>query len=314
MLRRLDRAGVDGADHRRAARPAAATPTPGSTPHAADGWPAQYADAANSSYSPTSRAPTRCDCDWSRSVKGDLGAAGGAGLGQLPGRQRADAGRLLADGVGDRQQRRASAGAPGCARAADSPSPLFDGFDNLYVGQPGRDAVVPADPVDPVAAAGHRNAYRRQGFSAPGQLLVVTHLGQVLVFDAHRGDRRRHSAGPGRRASTRRIRNAAWPTARRRGRAARSPPRPPSRRPPQTIVVAGRGSPAHRTPGAGRAEVPARPDPAAGPGVDQRRGHRRRAGQPGAVRRRLDRLRQRPRRSAVGAATPATASRNGRCR
>ena len=30
-------------------------------------------------------------------------------------------------------------------------SPLFDGFDNLYIGQPGAIAVLPSDAVDQVA-------------------------------------------------------------------------------------------------------------------------------------------------------------------
>ena len=45
--------------------------------HAADGWSAQYADAANSSYADVAGAEA-LRLDWSRSVKGDLGAAGGA--------------------------------------------------------------------------------------------------------------------------------------------------------------------------------------------------------------------------------------------
>jgi hypothetical protein len=40
--------------------------------HAAQGWSAQYADAANSSYSPVDGA-TSLKLQWSRSVKGELG-------------------------------------------------------------------------------------------------------------------------------------------------------------------------------------------------------------------------------------------------
>ena len=66
-------------------------------------------------------------------------------------------------------------------------SPLFDGFDNLYVGQPG--AMLSFPPTQWIRwrkpVIGLPMTPR---FLSPGQLLVVTHLGQVLVFDAHRGD------------------------------------------------------------------------------------------------------------------------------
>jgi outer membrane protein assembly factor BamB len=64
--------------------------------------------------------------------------------------------------------------------------PLFDGFDNLYVGQPG--AMLSFPPTQwirwRVPVIGLPLTPR---ILAPGQLLVITHLGQVLVFDAHRG-------------------------------------------------------------------------------------------------------------------------------
>src|SRR4051794_2409302 len=41
--------------------------------HPADGWPAQYGDAGNSSYTPTAGADGLVP-DWRRSVKGDLAA------------------------------------------------------------------------------------------------------------------------------------------------------------------------------------------------------------------------------------------------
>ena len=66
-------------------------------------------------------------------------------------------------------------------------SPLFDGFDNLYVGQPGAMLSFPSTqwirwrkPVIGLPMTPR--------ILDPGRLLVVTHLGQVLVFDAHRGD------------------------------------------------------------------------------------------------------------------------------
>jgi outer membrane protein assembly factor BamB len=67
-----------------------------------------------------------------------------------------------------------------------SSSPLFDGFDNLYVGQPG--AILSFPPTQWIRwrspVIGLPTTPR---ILAPGHLLVVTHLGQVLVFDAHRG-------------------------------------------------------------------------------------------------------------------------------
>jgi outer membrane protein assembly factor BamB len=65
-------------------------------------------------------------------------------------------------------------------------SPLFDGFDNVYIGQPG--AMLSFPPTQWIR-------WRRPVIGmpttprilAPGHMLVVTHLGQVLVFDAHNG-------------------------------------------------------------------------------------------------------------------------------
>jgi hypothetical protein len=66
-------------------------------------------------------------------------------------------------------------------------SPLFDGFDNLYIGQPGLMMAFP--PTQWVRwrtnVIGMPTTAR---FLAPDRLLVVTHLGQVLVFDSHRGE------------------------------------------------------------------------------------------------------------------------------
>jgi outer membrane protein assembly factor BamB len=65
-------------------------------------------------------------------------------------------------------------------------SPLFDGFDNLYIGQPG--AMLSFPPTQWIRwrqpVIGMPTTPR---ILAPDQLLVVTHLGQVLVFDAHKG-------------------------------------------------------------------------------------------------------------------------------
>jgi outer membrane protein assembly factor BamB len=65
-------------------------------------------------------------------------------------------------------------------------SPLFDGFDNLYIGQPGLMLSYP--PTQWVRwrtpVIGMPTTAR---FLNAGQLLIVTHLGQVLVFDSHQG-------------------------------------------------------------------------------------------------------------------------------
>ena len=175
---------------------------------------------------------------------------------------------------------------------------LFDGFDNLYVGQPGADPVVSGHPVDPLALPGHRNAFdakaSRQQSTAGGD---PSRAGAGVRRPPRR--RRRATRSTWSPTSTRRIRSAAWPTARRPGRSARSPRRPLSRRPPR------RSSSAVWQPGAPDATLQALryqpgPDAAADPGVDQRRRHRRRAGKSGAVRRRQDRLRQRPQPVTVG--------------
>ena len=48
--------------------------------HAASGWPAQYGDAANSSYAGVAGADA-LNLEWSRSVKGELAAAVALGSG-----------------------------------------------------------------------------------------------------------------------------------------------------------------------------------------------------------------------------------------
>jgi outer membrane protein assembly factor BamB len=109
--------------------------------------------------------------------QGLAGGGSGAQLPQLARRERADTGRLFAG-----RQR-------WCTRLFQGggiSGPLFDGFDNLYVGQPG---AILSFPVTQWIR------WRRPVIGMPstprilghGQLLVVTHLGQVQVFDSHRG-------------------------------------------------------------------------------------------------------------------------------
>ena len=152
--------------------------------HAASGWPAQYGDAANSSYEPAAGADT-LRLEWTRSVKGDLAARSRSGRDAIwPSTRRPPRGCSLMVWEADNNARQRW-----CTRLVQGgglSSPLFDGFDNLYVGQPG--AIVSFPPTQWIR-------WRRPVIGMPttprildpGHLLVVTHLGQVLVFDAHHG-------------------------------------------------------------------------------------------------------------------------------
>jgi outer membrane protein assembly factor BamB len=153
-------------------------------PAAAEGWPAQYGDAGNSSYSPTAGAQT-LGLEWTRSVKGDLASAVALGSGNyLAINAQTPGGCSLMVWEDDNNARQRW-----CTRLYQGgglSSPLFDGFDNLYIGQPGAMLSFPVTQWirwrQPVI--GMPTTPRLVG---DGQLLVVTHLGQVLVFDAHRG-------------------------------------------------------------------------------------------------------------------------------
>ncbi|MCB0931503.1 MAG: PQQ-like beta-propeller repeat protein [Mycobacterium sp.] len=152
---------------------------------AARGWPAQYADAANRSYTPTAGATTLA-LQWTRSVKGELGAAaalGGDGYLAVNGQTAGGCSLMVWENDNNGRQR-------WCTRmvlGGGFSSPLFDGFDNLFIGQPGLMLSYP--PTQWVRwrtpVIGMPTTAR---FLDHGQLLVVTHLGQTLVFDSHRGD------------------------------------------------------------------------------------------------------------------------------
>lgn len=152
--------------------------------HPADGWPAQYGNAANSSYTPTAGADA-LRLEWTRSVKGDLGAQVALGSGSyLAVNAQTPAGCSVMVWEFDNRARQRW-----CTRLVQGggfSSPLFDGFDNLYIGQPG--AILSFPPTQWIRwrkpVIGMPTTPR---ILAPGHLLVVTHLGQVLVFDAHRG-------------------------------------------------------------------------------------------------------------------------------
>ncbi|MDF2825487.1 MAG: hypothetical protein K0R68_2895 [Mycobacterium sp.] len=148
------------------------------------GWPAQYGDAANSSYTANTGA-TELEFDWTRSVKGQLGAAVALSpSGELIANAQTAAGCSLMnwESANNGRQR-------WCTRLFQGggfAGALFDGFNNVYVGQPGTILSYPTTQWI---------RWRSQVIGMPqtprilgnGQLLVVTHLGQVLVFDSHRG-------------------------------------------------------------------------------------------------------------------------------
>ena len=153
--------------------------------HPSAGWPAQYGDAANSSFADVNGAEA-LRLDWTRSVKGSLGAqlARGSGSYLAANGQTAGGCSLMVWESDNRGRQR------WCTRlvqGGDLSSPLFDGFDNLYVGQPGTILSFPSTqwfrwrkPVIGLPMTPR--------ILDPDRLLVVTHLGQVLVFHAHRGD------------------------------------------------------------------------------------------------------------------------------
>ena len=151
---------------------------------AAQGWPAQYADAANSSYTATGGA-AKLSLQWTRSVKGSLGAGPAlSARGYLALNAQTSAGCSLMEWENNNNGRQRW-----CVRLFQGggfSGPLLDGFDNLYVGQPGAFLSYPITQWtrwrQPVI--GMPTTPR---FLGNGELLVATHLGQVLVFDAHRG-------------------------------------------------------------------------------------------------------------------------------
>lgn len=150
----------------------------------APGWPAQYADAANSGHTDTAGA-TDLQLAWTRSVKGELGAGPALGIhGWLMLNSQTEAGCSLMQWENAEHGRQRW-----CTRLHQGGGffgALIDGFDNVYVGQPG--AMLSFPPTQWIRwrapVIGMPSTPRILG---DGLLLVVTHLGQVLVFDAHRG-------------------------------------------------------------------------------------------------------------------------------
>lgn len=150
----------------------------------APGWPAQYADAANSSHTDIAGARD-LQLDWTRSVKGELGAGPALGAdGWMVLNAQTEAGCSLMEWENADHGRQRW-----CTRLLQGGGffgALMDGFDNVYVGQPG--AMLSFPPTQWIR-------WRAPVIGMPatprilgdGLLLVVTHLGQVLVFDAHAG-------------------------------------------------------------------------------------------------------------------------------
>lgn len=151
---------------------------------AAPGWSAQYGDASNSSYTGGTGAEN-LTLGWTRSVKGTLGAGPALSKrGWLALNGQTDDGCSLMEWENNNNGRQRW-----CTRLEQGGGffgPLFDRFDNVYVGQPG--AILSFPPTQWIrwraTVIGMPATPRILG---DGQLLVVTHLGQVLVFDAHRG-------------------------------------------------------------------------------------------------------------------------------
>lgn len=151
---------------------------------AAGSWAAQYANAENSSYSPVSAADT-LRLDWIRSVKGEVAAQVALSSGHflaVNGQTAAGCSLMVWENDNRARQR-------WCTRLVQGggfASPLLDGFDNVYIGQPG---LVQSFPTTQwvrwrTPVIGMPMTMR---FLAPGRVLVLTHLGQVLVFDAQDG-------------------------------------------------------------------------------------------------------------------------------
>ncbi len=152
---------------------------------ASQSWSAQYGDAANSSYTATGGA-SALRLTWSRSVKGELGAGAALGDGSYLAVNGQTAGgcSLMVWEIDNNGRQR------WCTRmvlGGGFASPLFDQFDNLFIGQPGMMQSYP--PTQWIRwrqnVIGMPTTAR---FVGGGQLLVVTHLGQVLVFDSHGGE------------------------------------------------------------------------------------------------------------------------------
>ena len=275
----------------------------------AEGWPAQYGDAANSSYTATSGA-TSLTLRWTRSVKGSLASAPALSSRNWMALERADPGRLLADGVGERRQRQATLVHSALPRRRNL-RPIVRRL-RQPLRRPARgDGVLSPHPVDPLAPTGNRNAFHPKVSriqSTARRHTPWTGAG-FRRSPRHRGRQFRGSGGqrrPGRfHPRALRLRTGPGRLPGRRGAGIRGGERDGGRGPVAAGCPCGR---------ADRVEVSPRSKPAAHPGMDQRRGQRRCAGQPGAVQATAPRFTSTAATSGCGRCMPPTASRNGRCR
>ena len=129
--------------------------------------------------------------------QGRSGGRGLAGLRRLPGRQRPDRRRLLADGVGERQQRSPALVHPDGAGRRIRRAVVRRVRQRLR--RPARHhRVLPVDAVDPLAPAGHRNAFDTKASRCRSTAGRDPPRAGTGVRRAPR-HRRRQPDGPGRR-------------------------------------------------------------------------------------------------------------------
>ena len=148
------------------------------------GWPAEYANAANSSYSAVPGARS-LELKWTRSVKGSLftqAALGETGYAALNAQTPAGCSLMVWEYDNNGRQRWCNR----LMQGGDFAGALFDAFDNVYVGEPGTMLSFPPtqwvrwrQPVIGMPLTPR--------FVGDGRLLVITHLGQVQILDAQNG-------------------------------------------------------------------------------------------------------------------------------
>ncbi len=153
-------------------------------PNDSAAWPGMGGDARNSSYADRNAAPTLVPA-WTRPTGGtNLSPASISNRGYVDFTSDTDAGCgtfSLELTVGRKIYcRRDAAG-------VDMETPLVDQFDSTYIGVPGW--VLSPDSANEIRwrrpTAGDPLWLK---FAGNGRILVITHIGQVMVLDAHSGD------------------------------------------------------------------------------------------------------------------------------
>ena len=135
--------------------------------------------------------------------QGRAGRRGGHGVGALSGGQRPDPGRLLADGVGSRQQRPPTLVHPAVA-GRRIVEPVVGRLRQPLHRSTRRHDVVPGDPMVPVAAAGDRNAdHPKDSRAGPSSGGDASGSGAAVRRPPRHGDR--HPAGSGGRRRPHRL-------------------------------------------------------------------------------------------------------------